>query len=93
QSTAAFALDNRGNVLFIHAKEPYSTHDLIDILQSLPLSIDRAMYLEGGPQAQLFVQSRSETHEFSGSYNGTLGKTAPPDYAWPIPNVIGVYLK
>lgn len=93
QSTAAFALDGSGKVLFIHVKAPYSTHDLIDILQSLPLAINRAMYLEGGPQAQLFVQNRSETYEFSGSYSGTFGKTAPPDFAWPIPNVIGIYLK
>jgi hypothetical protein len=92
-STAALALDSSGNVLFIHVKSPYSTHDLADILLDLPLAIDRAMYLEGGPQAQLFVQSGSETYEFFGSYSGTFSSTAPTNYAWPIPNVIGVYLK
>ena len=92
-STAALALDNNGNVLFIHVKSPYSTHDLADILLDLPLGIDRAMYLEGGPQAQLFIQSRGETHEFFGTYSGTFSNTVPPNYAWPIPNVIGVYLR
>ncbi|MFH2133538.1 MAG: phosphodiester glycosidase family protein [bacterium] len=92
-STAAFALDNAGNVLFIHVKSPYSTHDLIDILLSLPLGIDRAMYLEGGPQAQLFIQNGDETYEFSGYYSGAFGNSAPSGYAWPIPNIIGVFQK
>jgi hypothetical protein len=92
-STAALALDSNGKVLFIHVKSPYSTHDLADILLGLPLGIDRAMYLEGGPQAQLFVQSGGKTYEFFGSYSGTFSSTAPSNYAWPIPNVIGVYQK
>jgi hypothetical protein len=52
-STAAIGIDDRDRVLFIHAGSPYSTHDLIGFLQQLPLNISRAMYAEGGPQAQL----------------------------------------
>ncbi len=92
-STAALALDRNGNILFIHVKSPYSTHDLIDILQSLPLAIDRAMYLEGGPEAQLFIRGIDRTWEFFGSYSGTFANTDPPGYSWPIPNVIGIYRK
>ncbi len=92
-STAALAIDSSGKIIFIHVKSPYSTHDLADILLGLPLAIDRAMYLEGGPQAQLFVQGGGKSYEFFGSYSGTFSSTAPASYAWPIPNVIGVYLK
>jgi hypothetical protein len=55
-STAAMAVDDLGRVLFIHVGSPYSTHDLINILKKLPLGIDRAMYVEGGPQAQLYIK-------------------------------------
>lgn len=92
-STAALALDSSGKVIFIHVKSPYSTHDLADILLDLPLGIDRAMYLEGGPQAQLFVQSGGKSYEFFGSYSGTFSNTASSSFDWPIPNIIGVYLK
>ena len=67
-STAAIATDREGRVLLIHVRSPYTVHDLIDNLRKLPLSIDRAMYVEGGPEAQLYVKSGGEEHEFFGSY-------------------------
>ncbi|MBW2337633.1 MAG: phosphodiester glycosidase family protein, partial [Deltaproteobacteria bacterium] len=53
-STVAIGIDKTDRVLFIHVGSPYSTHDLINILKELPLDIARAMYTEGGPQAQLY---------------------------------------
>lgn len=92
-STAVLALDRTGKVLFIHVKSPYNPHTLIQILQSLPLSIERAMYLEGGPQAQLFIRSGGHHWDFFGRYTGTFASTAPPRYSHPIPNIIGVFRK
>jgi len=92
-STAALAIDRNGKILFIHVKVPHSTHDLINILQALPLAIDRAMYLEGGPEAQLFVQGDKKFYEFFGSYSGTFANTTSPGYAWPIPNILGIIRK
>jgi phosphodiester glycosidase len=92
-STAALAMDRNGNVLFIHVKVPHSTHDLINILQTLPLAIDRAMYLEGGPEAQLFIQGDAKSYEFFGSYSGAFANTTSPGYAWPIPNILGIFRK
>ena len=43
-----------------------STHDLVEILLDLPLDISRAMYVEGGPQAQLYVNAGGQIHEFTG---------------------------
>lgn len=92
-STAALALDSDNNILFIHVKSPYSTHDLIKILQALPLAIERAMYLEGGPEAQMFIRNNKRTWEYYGGYSGGFASTEPPGYAWPIPNIIGIYRK
>jgi hypothetical protein len=89
-STAAIALDRAGRVLFIHVRSPYSTHDLIEILRALPLDIDRAMYAEGGPEAQLFVRSGEKEHEFVGSFETGFLEGDDNRMAWPVPNVVGV---
>jgi hypothetical protein len=52
-STAAIAVDDRGRGLFIHVRMPHNTHDLINVLLALPIGISRAMYTEGGREAQL----------------------------------------
>jgi hypothetical protein len=89
-STAAIAIDRRGQVLFIHASVPYATHDLINVLLALPLDLRNAMYVEGGPEAQLYVRSGRREVELVGRYDtGILGASAHPG-AWPLPNVIGV---
>ena len=89
-STAAIGRDTQGRVLFIHARAPYSTHDLIDILLELPLGIDRAMYVEGGPEAQLYVKSGGREHEWVGSYESGFNEDDDNHRAWPVPNVIGI---
>jgi hypothetical protein len=89
-STAAIGTDERGNVLFIHVRSPFSTHDLIDILRTLPIALSRAMYVEGGPEAQLFVRSGGEEHEFVGSYETAFMENDDNDQAWAVPNVVGI---
>jgi hypothetical protein len=92
-STAAIAVDHLARVLFIHVGSPYSTHDLIDILQKLPLNIDRAMYVEGGPQAQLYINIGAHEHEFVGSYKIDIEENMNALFSRPIPNVVGISLK
>ncbi len=92
-STAAVGLDKHGKVLFLHVRSPYSTHDLVDLLLGLPLEIDRMMYVEGGPEAQLYVQAQNKVFEFLGGYETGLGNVENNSQGWPIPNVIGVVRK
>ncbi len=92
-STAAVAVDRQGRVMFIHARSPYSTHDLINILRRLPLDIARALYTEGGPQAQLFVNGGGRQWEFVGRVESNLGDSTAVSIALPIPNAIGVVRK
>lgn len=89
-STALIATDKESNVLFVHVRSPYSTHDLIDILLKLPLNIDRAMYAEGGPEAQLYIKTDDREYEFIGSYETGFNENDDNQEAWPIPNVIGI---
>jgi hypothetical protein len=89
-STAAIGVDNRDRVLFIHVGSPYSTHDVIDILQALPISVTRAMYAEGGPQAQLYIKIGDHEHEFVGNYDIEIQGDMKKLISRPVPNVVGI---
>ena len=92
-STAAIAVDRQDNVLFIHVRSPYSTYDLINVLKKLPLDISRAMYTEGGPQAQLYIKAGNQEYEFVGSYDTGADVTNEGSISWPLPNVVGISKK
>ncbi len=92
-STAAIAVDYLGRVMFIHVGSLYSTHDLINILKKLPLDIDRAMYVEGGPQAQLYINIGTHEYEFVGSYKIEIEENMNALFSRPIPNVVGISLR
>jgi len=92
-STAAIGIDNNGKILFIHARSPYSTHDFINLLQMLPLDISRAMYAEGGPEAQLYISAGGHEFEFIGSFESNFNNNNENTIAWPIPNIVGITLR
>jgi uncharacterized protein YigE (DUF2233 family) len=92
-STAAIGIDKADRVLFIHVGSPYSTHDLINILKQLPLQIARAMYTEGGPQAQLYIKSGAHEYEFVGHSEIDFSNKTNSLFSWPIPNAVGVALR
>jgi phosphodiester glycosidase len=89
-SAAAIGTDDRGRVLFVHVRSPYSVHDLIGILKDLPLGLSRMLYAEGGPEAQLYVRSGGEEHEWIGGYESGLSEDEDNRVAWPVPNVVGI---
>jgi len=89
-STAAVGMDKTGRILFIHCRSPYSTHDLIDILRGLPLDLERLMYVEGGPEASLYVAvDGKEVVSKIGSFETGFRELDDNDHFWPIPNVLG----
>jgi hypothetical protein len=89
-STAAMGMDIDNNVLFIHSPSPYSTHDLIHILLSLPVDIDSAMYLEGGPEATLYIRPKEIQTKSKGRYGAISGKNYGDLSSLTLPNVIGI---
>jgi len=89
-STAAIGVDKQGNILFIHVRSPYATHKLINNLLHLPLDIRTAMYVEGGPQAQMYVNSSDKEYILLGRFRSANAGKAISYFGWPIPNVIGI---
>jgi hypothetical protein len=89
-SIAAIGIDANEQVLFIHMTTPHSTHDMINVLQKLPLQLRRAMYLEGSGPAQLYVQHPELELEATGSWCSETEPERQQSFAPPIPNVLGV---
>ena len=88
-STAAVGIDGDGRVLFIHCRSPYSTHDFIDVLKALPLDLTRLMYVEGGPEASLYVAVEGkEIVSRVGSFETGFRELDDNTAFWPIPNVL-----
>jgi len=88
-SIAALGMDSKGRMLFIHVRFPHSTHDFINILLDLPIDLKRAMYVEGGKDAQLYINTVKDEFEFVGNYS-TGANNADSTFAWPVPNVLGI---
>ncbi|HET9554408.1 MAG TPA: phosphodiester glycosidase family protein, partial [Anaeromyxobacteraceae bacterium] len=55
-SSAAVGVDGSGRLLFIHARSPWPVHELVAALLAAPIDLRQAMYVEGGPEAQLYVR-------------------------------------
>lgn len=89
-STAAIGIDKHGRVLFMHCRSPYTTHDLIEGMLALPLDLAKAMYVEGGPEAQLYLRSGDFELERVGSFETGFMETNANTAAWPVPNVVGI---
>jgi hypothetical protein len=88
-STAAIGIDRQGRVLFIHARAPHTTHNLVEALLGLPIELKSAMYAEGGHEAQMFVSAGGRQFEYLGGADDG-GDDGLAGLAWPIPNVIGI---
>lgn len=86
-SSAAVGIDGKGRVLFIHARTPWPMNELVEALLALPIDVAQAMYVEGGPVAQLYARAGTREIERVGSFEGA-ARAADNSRAWPVPNVI-----
>ena len=92
-SMAVFGMDKNKNALFVFTATPHSGHDFANTLLSLPISIFNALYLEGGPEANLFFSSGGVEFEGIGIRETGFHEDAYRIVARPIPNVIGITKK
>lgn len=91
--SAAVGVDRGNHVLFILSPSPFSTHDLIHMLLSLPLDLESAMYVEGGPEATLHLRMEGGEKTLVASCEGGSIRGEGPESLRKIPNVIGVVEK
>ena len=92
-SMVVLAVDKDGNALFIFTRTPYTPNEFSKFLLSLPIGIHSAMYLEGGPEASLYVNSGDTVIEKFGSYVSRTYAHDRNDKFRKMPNVIGIRRK
>ncbi|MBW2284666.1 MAG: phosphodiester glycosidase family protein [Deltaproteobacteria bacterium] len=92
-STAAVGTDEAGCVLFILSRAPYSTYNFIRILTDLPLGLRHAMYVEGGPEATLYLNLKHRKKDWIGSFESGFFENDDNIGEWSIPNVVGIERK
>lgn len=89
-SEAALGQDRAGRLLFIFSLAPFSMHEFNQILLNLPIDLECAQHLEGGPEAQLYIRCGGFERELVGAYETGFSEGNTPGSAWPIPNVLGI---
>jgi hypothetical protein len=89
-SEAALGEDGSGRILFIFSPTPYNMHDLNNELLNLGIGLVAAQHLEGGSQAQLYLDAGGVELELAGGQGNAFDEAHDLSVAWPIPNVLGV---
>jgi len=84
------ATDIAGNLFFIFTRSPYTHQQIIGFLFRLIPNIRTTVYLEGGPEASLYIQTKDTVISKFGSYVSKTYANDKNDHFWKIPNVIGI---
>lgn len=87
------ATDTDGNIYIIYTRSPYTHRTMIGFLQGLPLNIRTTVYLEGGPETSLYVNTGDTVIAKFGSYVSNTCNNDDNDHFWKIPNVIALRKK
>lgn len=89
-SESAIGEDNKGNILFIFSRSPFSMHDFNKELLESGIGIVAAQHLEGGPEAQIFLKTGRFEFEQFGSFETDYIEDDSNVNPWPIPNILGI---
>jgi hypothetical protein len=87
---AALGEDKQGRALLIYSSGLLTMHDFNEAILSLPIDIVAAQHLEGGREAQLYINHPGYTKELNNSIDPLYLGTSRNLGAWPIPNIIGI---
>ena len=87
------ATDTLKNLYLIFTRSPYTHRTMISYLQNLPLGIRTTVYLEGGPEASLYINTGDTVIAKYGSYISNSRPNDDNDHFREIPNVIGIRKK
>jgi hypothetical protein len=85
--------DGEGMIYIVFTRSPYTHQKMIKFLKGLPLNLKQTVYLEGGPEASLFIKTKNGTISKYGSYVSKTWANDDNDHFWEIPNVIGIRRK
>ncbi len=84
------ATDEMGNIYFAFTRSPYTHQQMIGFLKQLIPTVRTTVYLEGGPEASLYIQTKDTVISKIGSYVSQTYAHDKNDHFWDLPNVIGI---
>lgn len=87
-SISAVGKDGAGNILFIHCREPIEAYTFATLLLELPIDIRTVMYVEGGAQAGLLVNTSKYARLWAG--RSPMDFLVTGNINAPLPNILGV---
>ncbi len=87
------ATDADGNIFFVFTRSPYTHQQMIGFLFLLIPQVRTTVYLEGGPEASIYIHTGDTVISKIGSYVSTTYANDNNDHFWKIPNVIGIKVK
>ena len=85
--------DEQNHIYIIFTRSPYLHQDMVGFLQKLPFDLRLTLYLEGGPETSLYLNTPNKKLELVGSYVSETYETDSNKVFWPLPNVIGFKFK
>lgn len=87
-SIAAIGEDASGHIVFIHCRPQTTVRALSELLLATYPDLMATMYVEGGAQATMHLNSGNTTRSWLGRAGSSFWYSATGQ--WPLPNVIGV---
>jgi hypothetical protein len=92
-SMIIIATDVSGNLYIVFTRSPYTHRDMISFLLGMPLDIGTTVYLEGGPETSLYVNTGDTVIAKFGSYVSNTCDNDDNDHFRKIPNVISLRIR
>lgn len=92
-SMIVMSTDILGNIYIVFTRSPYTHQKMISFLKGLPMDLRTTVYLEGGVESSLYINTADTTIAKFGSYVSNTRANDKNDHFWKIPNTIGIKLK
>ncbi len=86
-SAAGFGVDDEGRAVFMHTRTPYRMTVLNRMLAD-GHGIRGMIYMEGGPEASLVVNTEGHRVAEIGSYEDGFNENDDNDVFWQVPNIV-----
>jgi len=88
-SAAAIGMDAEGHLVLVHSRTPYRMRTFARMLAEPRHRLHSLMFVEGGPEASLFVEAGGHAVREVGSYETGFREDDSNREFWELPNVLG----
>jgi len=88
-SSASLGVDREGRAVLVHVRTPYRMQALARMLAAPEIGIRGLVFMEGGPEASVFVHAEGKHVALMGSWEDGFHEADDLHEMWDLPNVVG----